>query len=220
MYSQERLPYRKALELPPSARCLDWGCGNGHFAFFLAAHGFRPYAYALAEAPELLRHQKSTSFTKGEDRTRLPYASATFDAVFGLGVLEHVAEHGGDEAGSLAELARVLKPGGLLFIFHLPNRWSWIEAAKWCTWRLGLTQTREHLRHFTRGEFAAFVAGAPFEILEGGRYHVLPRATLGRLPWLRDSAAFCALVDAVDDLLAWLLAPIAQNWYFVLRKAA
>ena len=217
MYSQERLPYRKALELPPSASCLDWGCGNGHFSFFLAQHGYRPHAYALSDKPLLL--EKSTAaFTKGSDRTALPYASATFDAVFGLGVLEHVAEHGGDEAGSLAEIARVLKPGGLFFVFHLPNQWSWIEAAKWCTWRLGLTQTREHLRHFTRGSFESLIGGMPFDIVDGGRYHLLPRATLGRLPWLRDSAAFCAGVDALDDLLSGLLAPIAQNWYFVLRK--
>jgi hypothetical protein len=133
-------------------------------------------------------------------------------------VLEHVAEHGGDEAGSLGELARVLKPGGLLSLFHLPNQWSWIEAAKWCTWRLGLTQTREHLRHFTRAGFLALIAATPFEVIESGRYHVLPRATLGRLPWLRDAAVFCAAVDLLDDLLAWPLAPIAQNWYFVLRR--
>jgi len=168
--------------------------------------------------PELLRQHKKVSFVKGEDRVRLPYREATFDAVFGLGVLEHVAEHGGDEAGSLAELARVLKPGGLLFLFHLPNQWSWIEAAKWCTWRLGLTQTREHLRHFTRASFTSLLGELPLQIVEGGRYHFLPRVTLGRLPGLRDSPAFDRLVNLADDALAALFAPVCQNWYFVLRR--
>jgi len=218
-FSQERLVYRKALELlPPSARCLDWGCGNGHLSFFLAEHGFRTDAYALDEAPAMLRGRGGISFTRGHDRFTLPYPASSFDAVFGVGVLEHVTEHGGSETASLGELARVLKPGGLLFIFHLPNRWSWIEIAKTCTWRLGLTSTREHVRRFTRRDFALLLAGTPFETVEQGRYHWLPRATLARLPGLRDSAAFCAAIDRLDDALAAALKPVCQNWFFILRR--
>jgi SAM-dependent methyltransferase len=217
--AQERLVYAKALErVAPQSRVLDWGCGNGHFSYFLAEHGYHPDSYALGEIPPLLHQEKRISFTKGENRTSLPYPASTFDAVFALGVIEHVAEHGGSERASLAELARVLKPGGLLLMFHLPNRWSWIEGAKWCTWRLGLTQTREHLRRFTRDDFLNLLSGLPFKAIEEGRYHFLPRATLGRLPGLRDSRVFCAAIDRLDDLLAWALRPIAQNHYFLLRK--
>ena len=211
--------YAKALEnVSPQSRALDWGCGNGHFSYFLSEQGYRPDAFALAEKPRLFHQRQNINFVQGTDRTSLPYPASSFDAVFALGVLEHVAEHGGSEAGSLAELARVLKPGGLLLIFHLPNRWSWIEAAKWCTWRLGLTQTREHVRRFTRREIRFLLKDHPWEIIEEGRYHVLPRATLGRLPALRDSRAFCAAVDRLDDLLAWALRPIAQNHFLILRK--
>ena len=216
--AQERVVYGRALqEVERGARILDWGCGNGHFSYFLAEHGRHPEAFALSEIPALLR-EANVSFRQGDDRTRLPYADASFDAVFALGVIEHVAEHGGSETGSLAELARVLKPGGRLFVFHLPNRWSWIEWAKWATWRLGLTQTREHVRRFTSKEFRSLTKGFPWEILDEGRYHFLPRATLGRLPGLRNSAAFCAVVNALDDGLAFLLRAFAQNYYFVLRR--
>ncbi len=217
--AQERLVYAKALEqVSPQARCLDWGCGNGHFSYFLAEQGYHPDAYALSEIPPLLHQEKRVSFVKGEHRTTLPYAAAAFDAVFALGVIEHVAEHGGSETGSLAELTRVLKPGGLLLIFHLPNRWSWIEWAKWSTWRLGLTETREHVRRFTQRDFRFLLKDHPLEIIEQGRYHVLPRATLGRLPLLRDCAAFARMVDAIDDALAYALAPFTQNRYFILRR--
>ena len=44
--------------------------------------------------------------------TALPFATGRFDSVSALDVLEHVA----DEAGTLAELHRVLRPGGLLVL--------------------------------------------------------------------------------------------------------
>jgi SAM-dependent methyltransferase len=217
-FGQERVVYAVALEkLSPRSRVLDWGCGNGHFSYFLAEHGHAPDAFALSEKPILVHEMPAIRFTQGADRTALPYPQATFDAVFALGVIEHVAEHGGDERGSLAELARVLKPGGLLYVFHLPNRGSWIEAAKWCTWRLGITSTREHLRRFTRASFLGLLQGLPFELTGEGRYHFLPRATLGRLPGLKDSPLFAAAVNSLDNVLAQLLAPFVQNRYFVLQ---
>src|SRR5258706_10136483 len=96
--AQERLVYAKALEtVAPRSRVLDWGCGNGHFSYFLAEHGYHPDSYALSEIPPLLHQEKRISFSKGENRTTLPYPASTFDAVFALGVIEHVAEHGGSE---------------------------------------------------------------------------------------------------------------------------
>ena len=55
----------------------------------------------------------------------------SFDAVLSCGVLEHVQ----DPAGSLAELQRVLRPGGRLYVTKLPNRRSYLE---WLAKRLGL----------------------------------------------------------------------------------
>ena len=49
--------------------------------------------------------------------TALPFATGAFDSVSALDVLEHVA----DEAGTLAELHRVLRPGGLL-VLTVPAR--------------------------------------------------------------------------------------------------
>lgn len=216
---QERVVYAAALEkLAPGSRVLDWGCGNGHFSYFLAEHGHAPDAFALSARPFLVGEKPAIRFTQGTDVTALPYPDATFDAVFALGVIEHVAEHGGDERGSLAELARVLKPGGLLYVFHLPNMGSWIEAAKWCTWRLGITSTREHVRRFTRAGFLKLLQGLPFDVVAEGRYHFLPRATLGRLPGLRDLPAFASLINGIDNILGFTLASISQNRCFTLRR--
>jgi 2-polyprenyl-6-hydroxyphenyl methylase/3-demethylubiquinone-9 3-methyltransferase len=56
---------------------------------------------------------------------RLPFADASFDAVVAADVLEHLP----DLPAAVAELARVLRPGGS-FLFDTVNRtpWSWFTA--------------------------------------------------------------------------------------------
>jgi ubiquinone/menaquinone biosynthesis C-methylase UbiE len=56
------------------------------------------------------KQRKGISFYVG-DGIRLPYREGTLDAVFGFGVLHHVP----DWQSALAEIARVLKPGGFFF---------------------------------------------------------------------------------------------------------
>jgi SAM-dependent methyltransferase len=54
--------------------------------------------------------------------TALPFATATFDLVCALDIIEHVD----DENGALSEISRVTKPGGMLLIstpLH-PDRWT------------------------------------------------------------------------------------------------
>src|SRR5579862_2373071 len=54
--------------------------------------------------------------------TALPFASATFDLVCALDIIEHVD----DENGALSEISRVMKPGATLLVstpLH-PSRWT------------------------------------------------------------------------------------------------
>src|SRR6266581_5599417 len=126
--------YRRAYEIAGRRvtvgdRVLDWGCGNGHFSLLLEALGVTPTGYSFDPAPHCMSASRSFQHVRGsaDDPRSIPFAPATFDAVCSVGVLEHVWETGGDERVSLAEVARVLKSGGLFLTFHLPNRTGWVE---------------------------------------------------------------------------------------------
>jgi 2-polyprenyl-6-hydroxyphenyl methylase/3-demethylubiquinone-9 3-methyltransferase len=107
-------------ELGPQQRVLDLGCGAGFLANHLAAQGHRvtgldttAEALAVARAHDVTR---TATYELG-DATRLPYPDASFDVVCALDLLEHVD----DPVRLIAEVGRVLRPGGLFF-FHTFNR--------------------------------------------------------------------------------------------------
>jgi SAM-dependent methyltransferase len=114
------------LGLAPGARLLDLCCGHGRHAVPLARLGFG--VTGLDRSRQLLERAAAAAAGQGQrvglveaDMRRLPFADASFDAVLNLfhafGYLEDEAE---DEL-VLAEVARVLRPGGR-FLQELANR--------------------------------------------------------------------------------------------------
>jgi len=104
-------------------RALDLGCGVGRHARVLADAGLEVHAAdASASGLEYARAQDAGSTIRWARSvfTVLPFASAAFDFALAWNVIYH-----GDRiivAGALAELARVLRPGGLLQITMLSKR--------------------------------------------------------------------------------------------------
>jgi SAM-dependent methyltransferase len=205
--------------LGAGAQVLDWGTGNGHFSYFLTRTGHRVTGYTLEGASYAgwLGNPYERFVTAPIDEpVRLPFPDASFDAVGSVGVLEHVREGGGDEAASLAEIGRVLRPGGLFLCYHLPCHASLIEAVA----RM-LGGHHQHRYRYTRADVERLMRGAGLEILEHATYGAVPRNVFGDLPSaLARSRVFTRGIDAVDDGLGALLGPGCQNRRVVARKLA
>jgi len=221
--------YRKLYELTeryvaPGSHVLDWGCGRGHFSYFLIKRGFRVTAFSLEHPPEIFASLSESermrlTFVHGSlDQTRrLPFADGLFAAAFSVGVLEHVQELGGDELSSLLELQRVLMNGGVLICYHLPNRYSYIEAA---SRRLGERKRLGdfHRYRFTGRDIRNLCAGASLAVIDSGRYGFLPRNSLNGLPnRLRNAQFLTSALNRGDAVLERLFSPVLQNYYFVAR---
>jgi 2-polyprenyl-6-hydroxyphenyl methylase/3-demethylubiquinone-9 3-methyltransferase len=118
----------------PGARVLDAGCGGGFLTNALAAAGYAAAGVdrsraSLAQARA--RDATGTASYHAGDLVGLPFPDGAFDAVCAMDVLEHIEAL--DRA--VAELARVLRPGGLFFYYTFNrNPLSWLLAVQGVRW--------------------------------------------------------------------------------------
>ncbi len=107
----ETMELWRALDLPMGSRVLDLGAGFGGPAHWLRGAGADVLALDLEQANCLRcrRHRPELPMpTLRADAVHLPLADASFDGVIAWCMLGFVAE----QATLLAEVARVLRPGG------------------------------------------------------------------------------------------------------------
>jgi 2-polyprenyl-6-hydroxyphenyl methylase/3-demethylubiquinone-9 3-methyltransferase len=102
------------------AHLLDVGCGAGFLTHFMAQAGLQVTGLDASESSlKVARSSDSTQsidYILGDAR-KLPFETGSFDYVCAMDFLEHVE----DPQNVIAEIARVLKPGGLFF-FHTFNQ--------------------------------------------------------------------------------------------------
>lgn len=113
-YRGRRAIIRSLLEqanLPRPSSVLDAGCGGGGNLEELARLGRVVGIEPAGESLEAARARGVGEVVEGVIE-ELPFADASFDVVVTLDVIEHVD----DDIGALAELRRVTKPGGHLFV--------------------------------------------------------------------------------------------------------
>jgi len=125
---------RRWLEaLPGAARVLDAGCGEGVLV----------EEYADRLRIEGIDANYSSERVKAGSLTALPYPDATFDRALCLDVLEHLTFE--EQPRALAELRRVLRPGGELLV-SVPNL-AHLQSRVHFLLRGRLIRTASELKH-------------------------------------------------------------------------
>lgn len=115
--------FSRKLGARPPGRSLEVGCGRGSLSSYFADNGWQ--ATLLDSSPEVLaiaggifeRNGHAATFVAG-DANSLPFDDEDFDAVASIGLLEHFE----DPSQAIVEQWRVLRPGGWLFAYIVPER--------------------------------------------------------------------------------------------------
>jgi 2-polyprenyl-6-hydroxyphenyl methylase/3-demethylubiquinone-9 3-methyltransferase len=104
--------------LRPNALLVDVACGGGLLAPHLAGRGYRHLGVDLSPTAVRVAREHGVTPVRG-NVARLPVASGAADVVVAGEILEHVP----DLPGVVGELARVLRPGGVLVIDTIARTW-------------------------------------------------------------------------------------------------
>jgi SAM-dependent methyltransferase len=95
----------------PGARILDAGCGSGRNMVELAGYGTVTGIELSATSVAVARGREVGEVVEGSV-LEMPFADDSFELAVSLDVIEHLA----DDRGALAELRRVVAPGGKLLV--------------------------------------------------------------------------------------------------------
>ena len=192
------------LALTPGAAVLDVGCGRGRHTHAIAQRD-GVLAVGIDLSFDDVKASRDAFFMIPEsdgwgvanaDALRLPFSDSVFDAVVCSEVLEHLPDY----RAALAEIARVMKPGGALAV-SVPRAWP----EKIC-WRLskGYRKTPGgHVRIFNAGELRGAIEHAGFAFVSRGSAHALhsPFWWLKCLLWDRRDTH--PVVRAYQRVLEW-----------------
>jgi SAM-dependent methyltransferase len=137
---------RAFLAPQPDDRIVDLGCGSGRG--LLWNRDWQAHTVGIDIAPFFAHESRAQVDLLLGDLRRLPFADGTFTKAYSLDVLEHLSPEA--LRGMLTEAARVLAPGGQLFVYtHVRKNAAiavglrWINALARRLERAGLIDMRQ-----------------------------------------------------------------------------
>ena len=114
----------RALNLAPGARILDLACGKGRHARYLAEKGFDVTGVDISESNiSFARQHEHAGLAFYQHDMRLPFRINYFDAVMNMFTSFGYFKDDRDHLLTLKNIAKDLKPGGLLLLDFFNSEW-------------------------------------------------------------------------------------------------
>ena len=138
-----------------AGRLLDLGCNEGRGLSLYAANGFTAEGLEINEKAAALARQRGFTVFTGTLDEYIP------DEPYGVVVLSNVLEHASDPVAMLVQVARLLRPGGEVWI-SCPNAdslWRPVFGRAWINWHVPF-----HLWHFSPRTLKEVLARAGFRL--------------------------------------------------------
>lgn len=159
-YRERRHLLAKAITGLTPGRAIDIGAAGGGNTRVLREHGWDAVALEYGADGAEVAHGRGLATLRG-DATRLPIADASLDLVISFDVLEHLH----DDTAAVAEVRRVLRPGGtyLVAVPADPRLWSSHDEAV------------DHIRRYTRQGLLDLLDRGGFEVQDVQSWNVLLR---------------------------------------------
>lgn len=167
------------LSLGPQSVALEVGCNDGRFLNALctltgcSGAGVDLSQRAIRRAIALRPKNVATDLAVAQ-ASALPFADASFDAVFSFDVLEHLGHDGVRDA--LKECRRVLRPGGALLVYVVSRKDQFtlhdtVRAASKGLWGTDSDEGHDRPNFLTPDEFRQYAGQAGFRVTALKAHH-------------------------------------------------
>lgn len=197
---ERHAPRRESLSI------LDAGCGTGGTLAALGKLEGASELWGCDLAPEALQLCRQRGFDRLKESCveSLDFPAESFDVVVSCDVLEHIP----DDDCAMAEMVRVLAPGGICVLTVPAHRWLWSQH----------DEALDHLRRYETKPFRELLADAGLRvelyskavaismpaILAAVAYRRLRRFLTGNDDGPRQTALF-ELPRPLNSILIWML---------------
>jgi SAM-dependent methyltransferase len=176
------------LELPNSASILEVGCGTGGNIPMLQQFGCVKAIETSSLGREIAKKRTGLSVLDGSLPFNLNVDRESFDLVVLLDVLEHVE----DDVGSVAEIWKAIKPGGVLIMTVPAFQFLWSRH----------DELNHHFRRYDKSTLVRLLSSQSFNIEKASYFNsiLFPLALLQRL-WQKIYPPADAGINVPDNMV-------------------